>query len=193
MIRLAVLGSTRGTNLDALVSAINNQSLDARIELVISNKASAPILTRAKNFGLESIFVDPEGLSRESYDERLSELLTEHRIDLVVLIGYLRILSPPFVLDWENKVINIHPSLLPAYAGLMNLDVHQAVLDACEIETGCTVHFVTKEVDAGPIILQKNCPVFKSDTAELLKERVQQLEGLALVEAIELTFKTRSL
>lgn len=185
MIRLAILGSTRGTNLTALVEAINKKELNASIELVIANKAEALILEKADNFALKTGFVDPQNLSPEAYDRLLSRILSEHHIDLVVLIGYMRILSPQFVLDWKNKIINIHPSLLPAYSGLMNLKVHQAVLEAAETETGCTVHFVTEEVDAGPIILQKKCPVLKEDGAETLKTRVQQLEGAALVEAIK--------
>ncbi|CAM2731095.1 phosphoribosylglycinamide formyltransferase [Legionella steigerwaltii] len=184
MIRIAVLGSTRGTNLNAVVAAIKQQRLPASIELVLSNKADAPILEKAENFGIKSMFINPQGLSRSDFDNYLSEILTQHHIELIVLIGYMRILSAEFVLKWENKIINIHPSLLPAYAGLMNLDVHQAVLDAAEIETGCTVHFVTEQVDAGPIILQKKCPVLAGDTPELLKARVQELEGEALIEAI---------
>lgn len=185
MIRIAVLGSTRGTNLNALVEAINQGYLAASIELVLSNKADAPILDKAVHFGIQSQFVDSQGLSRDNFDKNLSTILNQHRIDLIVLIGYMRILSAGFVLNWENKIINIHPSLLPAHAGLMNLSVHQAVLNAAETETGCTVHFVTEQVDAGPIILQKKCPVLAGDTAELLKSRVQQLEGVALVEAIK--------
>ncbi|CDZ77880.1 Phosphoribosylglycinamide formyltransferase [Legionella massiliensis] len=185
MIRLAILGSTRGTNLTAIVEAINQKRLNASIELIISNKSNALILERAANFGLNALFVNPKGLSREDYDKHLSQILKESKIDLIVLIGYMRILSPLFVSDWEKKIINIHPSLLPAYSGLMNLDVHQAVLDAAETVTGCTVHVVNEEVDAGPIILQKSCPVLKDDTAESLKDRVQQLEGSALVEAIQ--------
>lgn len=185
MTHLAVLGSTRGTNLDALVAAISKQDLRAKIDLVISNKAEAPILAKAANFGLKALFISPKGMCRETYDQHLSDILQQHRIELVVLIGYMRILSAQFVANWENKIINIHPSLLPAYAGLMNLEVHQAVLEAAEKETGCTVHYVTEDVDAGPIILQKKCPVLTGDTPERLKERVQQLEGLALVEAIQ--------
>ncbi len=185
MIHIAVLGSTRGTNLNALVDAIKQQHLSASIELVLSNKADALILEKATRFGIKSMFVDPQGLSRSDFDNYLSEILHQHQIELIVLIGYMRILSAEFVCNWKNKIINIHPSLLPAYAGLMNLDVHQAVLDAAEIETGCTVHFVTEQVDAGPIILQKKCPVLADDTPELLKARVQELEGAALVEAIQ--------
>ncbi|KTD12003.1 phosphoribosylglycinamide formyltransferase [Legionella gratiana] len=185
MIRIAVLGSTRGTNLNPLVDAIKQKKLLASIELVLSNKEDALILQKAAHFGIKSMFVNSQGLSRTEFDHCLSEILKQHHIELVVLIGYMRILSAEFVLAWNNKIINIHPSLLPAYAGLMNLDVHQAVLDAAEIETGCTVHYVTEEVDAGPIILQKKCPVNANDTPELLKARVQELEGAALVEAIQ--------
>jgi phosphoribosylglycinamide formyltransferase 1 len=185
MIHLAVLGSTRGTNLNALVEAIDKEDLAASIELVISNKANAAILAKAAHFGIKSVFADPKDFNREEFDSYLSTILSQHRVDLVVLIGYMRILSPQFVLNWENKIINIHPSLLPAYAGLMDLEVHTAVLQAAETETGCTVHFVTEQVDAGPILIQKKCPIHANDTPKLLKIRVQELEGKALVEAIQ--------
>ncbi|KTD63169.1 phosphoribosylglycinamide formyltransferase [Legionella santicrucis] len=185
MTRIAVLGSTRGTNLNVLVEAVNQKNLAASIELVLSNKADALILEKATHFGIKSMFINSRDLSRIEFDNCLSDILKQHQIELIVLIGYMRILSAEFVLAWENRIINIHPSLLPAYAGLMNLEVHQAVLDADEIETGCTVHYVTEEVDAGPIILQKKCPVRLNDTPELLKARVQELEGIALVEAIQ--------
>jgi phosphoribosylglycinamide formyltransferase-1 len=193
MMRIAVLGSTRGTNLNALVSAINQNNLAVSIELVLSNKADALILEKAAHFGTKSLFVNPQGLSRTEFDHDLSKILSEHQIDLIVLIGYMRILSAEFVLKWQNKIINIHPSLLPAYAGLMDLGVHQAVLDAAEAETGCSVHFVTELVDAGPIILQQKCPVLAGDTPELLKARVQQLEGETLVEAIRIIATQRNL
>lgn len=184
MIRLAILGSTRGSNLDALVTAIDKGRLAATIALVLSNKIETGILARARNFGLKSVFVNPEGLSREDFDNYLSSLLHQHHIDLVILIGYMRILSAPFVLNWQNRIINVHPSLLPAHAGLMDLAVHRAVLESADNLTGCTVHFVSEHVDAGPIILQKTCSVLPGDTPEHLKARVQQLEGEALVEAV---------
>ncbi|ASQ46850.1 phosphoribosylglycinamide formyltransferase [Legionella clemsonensis] len=184
MLRLGILGSTRGTNLTSLIDAIHNEELDASIEVVISNKMDAPILERATNFGLKALFANPADLTRQSYDFYLSNLLKQHHVELVVLMGYMRILSPHFVLNWKNKIINVHPSLLPAFSGLMDLKVHQAVLDTAATVTGCSVHFVTEEVDAGPLILQKKCPVLSNDTAETLKLRVQQLEGQALVEAI---------
>lgn len=185
MIRLGILGSTRGTNLSALVAAINNDSLDASIDIVISNKMDAPILESATNFGIKSVFVSPDGFSRQSYDFCLSNLLKQHGIDLVVLIGYMRILTPHFVCNWNNRIINVHPSLLPDFSGLMDLDVHRAVLNTAATITGCSVHFVTEDVDSGPLLVQKKCSVLVDDTPESLKSRVQQLEGQALVEAIQ--------
>lgn len=186
MIRLGILGSTRGTNLLAIIDAINREQLPASVEVVISNKADAIILERADSHYLKTEFLNPQGLSRDDYDQQISELLLKCPVDLVVLIGYMRILSADFITRWHHKVINVHPSLLPAFAGKMDLEVHQAVLDAGVRETGCTIHYVTQEVDAGPVILQKKCPVLSDDNAESLKARVQALEGAALVEAIQL-------
>ena len=178
MLRLAVLGSTRGTLMQSLIAEQLN------IAMVVSNKADALILENAKRHGLAAQFLDPTDLTREEYDIKLSNLLKEHQIDLVVLIGYMRILSKAFVSEWQNKIINVHPSLLPAFAGKMDKQVHQAVLDAKVKESGCTVHYVTEEVDAGPILLQKKCEVYVADDVDQLKARVQALEGIALVEAI---------
>lgn len=182
--KLGILGSTRGTHLAALVEAIQQQRLSATIEMVISNKPHTGILERAQSYGLFTQFIDPQGLTREQYDQQVSALLQQHTVDLIVLLGYMRILSGDFVTTWENKIINVHPSLLPAFAGKMDLDVHRAVLAAGVKETGCTVHFVTQDVDAGPILLQKKCPVYPGDTPEELKKRVQQLEGEAIIEAL---------
>ena len=186
MIRLGILGSTRGTNLLALVEAIKDKKLNAAIEIVISNKSDALILDKAAQFGLPSHYLSSKGLSREEFDQRLTDLLKINQVELVVLIGYMRILSPTFIHNWRNKIINIHPSLLPAFAGLMDLDVHRAVLVAGEKQSGCTVHVVTEEVDSGPIILQRKCDVLEQDTPEELKARIQEMEGALLVEAIKL-------
>jgi len=184
MRRIAVLGSTRGTNLMTIVEAIQTKRLHASIEIVISNNEDALILPRAKGFGLKTRFVPSCGKSREAYDAEVSTILKQHQVNLIVLIGYMRILSCDFVRNWENKIINVHPSLLPDFAGLMDLSVHEAVIKAGKIETGCTVHYVTERVDAGPVVLQKRCKVVATDTPESLKQRVQQLEGEALVAAI---------
>jgi phosphoribosylglycinamide formyltransferase-1 len=193
ILRLAIVGSTRGTDMLALIDAVSQQRLSATIELVISNKENAIILERARTNGLKTQFVAPADLSRDAYDQELSKLLHEHQIDLVVLIGYMRILSATFVKEWQDKIINVHPSLLPLFAGGMNNDVHAQIIKAGLKETGCTVHRVTDAVDQGPILVQKSCVVLQDDTVETLKARVQELEGVALIEAIqaiaaELTF-----
>lgn len=188
MKRLAILGSTRGSHLDHIVNAIRQNELSAIINIVLSNKSDAPILERAKKFGLTTDTIDVTG-TREECDARITEKLKKYSIDFIVLMGYMRILSADFIHAWENKIINVHPSLLPAHAGKMDLDVHRAVLAAGEKETGCTVHYVTEHVDAGPIILQKKCSVLDTDTPEILKARVQQCESAALIEAIQLIWK----
>lgn len=184
MIHLGILGSTRGTNMLAILTAIAEQRLAAEIKVVVSNRKDALILSRAIENNLSAEFIDPVNLSRPEYDQKITATLQAHAVDLVVLTGYMRILSANFVSDWENQIINVHPSLLPAFAGKMDLDVHRAVLAEGLQETGCTVHYVTQDVDAGPILLQKKCPVLATDTPESLKERVQQLEGEALVDVI---------
>jgi len=185
-LRLAILGSTKGTNLLALIAAIATGKLSASIELVISDQARALILKKAEVHGLKNVFFDPQGKTRAAFDEQLTKALEKEKIDLVILIGFMRILSNAFVHRWKNKIINVHPSLLPHFAGGMDKNVHQAVLAAKVKKTGCTVHLVTEQVDKGPILIQKKCTVLEGDSVETLKERVQTLEGLALIEAISL-------
>lgn len=186
-LKLAILGSTRGTDMDAVASAIKNGQLNASIEIVISDKPDAYILERAKNHGLNILYVPKEpNESREEYDDKLIRQLSSNKIDLILLIGYMRILSDTFVQKYQNKIINVHPSLLPAFAGGMDLNVHKAVLQAGVKITGCTVHFVDETVDGGKILVQKACSIKKEDTEETLKNKVQKLEGEALVEAIKI-------
>lgn len=184
VLRLGILGSTRGTHLAAIIAAIAQRRLAAEIAVVISNKPDALILERAREQCIPAHYVPVEGLSREAYDQCLSRQLHASGVECVVLIGYMRILSASFVEEWAHRIINVHPSLLPRHAGKADLAVHQSVLDAGDTESGCTVHYVTAEVDAGPVIVQQRCPVLPKDTPELLKSRVQQLEGEALIEAL---------
>ena len=192
MCHLGIIGSTRGTGMLALIDAISKNKLHASIDLVISNKPDSLILERARAHHLQAQYVDPKScLSRDEYDAKISSLLRTHQIDLIVLIGYMRILTNSFVSEWRNKIINVHPSLLPDFAGSMDEDVHRAVLDSGMKETGCTVHYVTEEVDGGPILIQKKCVVTSGDTYESLKTRVQLLEGEALIDAINLLCATK--
>jgi phosphoribosylglycinamide formyltransferase-1 len=183
-LRVGVLGSTRGTAMQGIIDAIAAGVLDAEITVVISDRATAPILERAAKHGLQAVFIDPKGLSREFYDAQVTDALQQADVRVVLMIGYMRIVSPAFVAAWSGRLLNVHPSLLPAFGGLMNKSVHEAVLASGVTETGCTIHQVTNDVDAGPIVLQKRCAVLPDDTVETLKDRVQALEQAAFVEVL---------
>ncbi|KDO30004.1 hypothetical protein SPRG_05193 [Saprolegnia parasitica CBS 223.65] len=184
-IKLGVLGSTRGSSLQPILDAIAAGDLNASVEIIVSNKASAGILERAATHKIPGVAVGSKGKTRDAFDAEVTSLLENKKVDLVLCIGYMRILSASFCQRWANRVLNVHPSLLPDFAGGMDLAVHQAVLDAKKTSSGCTVHYVTPEVDAGPIAVQLKCPVLPNDTAETLKARVQPLEGDAFLYAIK--------
>ncbi len=185
-LKIAVLASTKATDLQRIIDEINAGNLNAKIEVLISDKKDAYALTRAEQNNIEAIFLDPKGLTREEYDKKIMEILEAKNVDLILLIGYMRILSKDFVRKYKNRIMNIHPSLLPAFGGGMDKEVHKAVLErGCKI-TGCTLHFVDESVDGGPIIIQKSCEVDKNDTVDTLKAKVQKLEQDALVEGIKL-------
>lgn len=185
MMRLGILGSTRGTNLAAIVSAIHQQQLAAEVAVVVSNQPSALILEKAKQYHLPFVCIESKGKLREAFDHEVTMVLQQHHVDLVILIGFMRILSADFIATWRGRILNVHPSLLPKHAGMMDLAVHRAVLAAGETITGCTVHGVTEVVDAGPVLVQATCGVFPGDTEWMIKQRVQALEGDALVKAIQ--------
>ena len=186
MIKLAVLGSTNGTDLRAIMAAISKGELEAEVSVVISNRKNAYILEHARNYDVPAIFISHKEKAREEFDAEMTTVLNRHGVDLVLLIGFMRILSSEFCRVWQNKLLNVHPSLLPKYAGGMDTDIHEEVLKNGDTETGCTIHFVTEEVDGGPILIQKKCPIFRNDNVDTLKVKVQALEGLAFVEAINI-------
>ena len=186
MIRLGVLGSTKGTDLKAILSAINNKKLAAEVSVVISNRENAYILTRAKNHNVPSFFLSHKNKSREDFDRGVTTILKQYNVKLVLLIGFMRILSAEFCQAWRDRVLNVHPSLLPKYAGGMDMNVHEEVLKNGDHETGCTIHFVTETLDGGPVLVQKRCNVETDDTIVTLKSKVQDLEGRAFIEAIQL-------
>ncbi len=188
-LNLGIIGSTRGTDMLAIIEAIESQTLqNTQITIVASNKKNSLILEKAKDAGLNNEFLTkktPTGLkSKEQYDSELSQLMKDNNVDLVVLIGYMKILTPVFVDAWQGRIINVHPSLLPQFAGGMDCDVHQAVIDSNTKVTGCTVHIVTNQIDGGRILCQKSCEVESNETPESLKTKVQKLEGEALVKVI---------
>ena len=186
MIRLGVLGSTRGTDLEAILSAIKNKRLSAEVSVVISNRENAYILARAKNHNVPSFFISHKNKSREDFDRDVTTILKQYNVELVLLIGFMRILSAEFCQAWRDRVLNVHPSLLPKYAGGMDMNVHEEVLKNGDHETGCTIHLVTETVDGGPILVQKRCVVETGETIATLKSKVQALEGGAFIEAIQL-------
>jgi len=186
MIKLGVLGSTKGTDLQAVLDAVNNGLLDAKVSVVVSNQESAYILERAKNHGVPTFFIPHKEKAREEFDREMTTVLQNYGVELVLLIGFMRILSVEFCQEWRDRILNVHPSLLPKYAGGMDTNVHAEVIKNGDAETGCTIHFVTEEVDAGPILSQKKCTVTPEDTVESLKTKVQALEGEAFIEAIKL-------
>lgn len=184
-LRLGVLGSTAGTSLQAIIDAIAIGHLHAQIAIVISNRASAGILQKAALHGLQGLHVSATGKRREDYDAEVIHALQLHGVDLVLMIGYMRIVTTLFADLFANRCLNVHPSLLPEFAGGMDREVHQAVLQAQRSKSGCTVHLVTADLDAGPIVLQKECAVEQGETVDSLKAKVQALEGPALIEAIQ--------
>jgi len=186
MIKLGVLGSTNGTDLRAIFDAIGSGELNAEVSVVLSNQKNAYILERAENHSVPAMFISHKEKSREEFDYEMTSILKNHNVDLLLLIGFMRILSAEFCREWQDRLLNVHPSLLPKYAGGMDTNVHEEVIKNGDTETGCTIHFVTDEVDGGPILIQKKCNVDAGDTVETLKTKVQELEGRAFVEAIQL-------
>ena len=188
-IRIGVLASGRGSNLQAIMDACKSGYIPGEVVCVISDKKDAFALERARREEIPAIFLDPSlYANREEYDLALAQILKEHRVDLVCLAGFMRILSPPFIEEFRNRIMNIHPALIPSFCGkgMYGLKVHQAVLDFGVKVTGCTVHFVTEEVDLGPIIVQIPVLVREDDTPETLSQRVLKREHRAYPLAIKL-------
>ena len=191
MFKIGVLVSGGGTNLQAIIDSINNGIIkDTKIETVVSNKEDAFALQRAKNNNIETKVLKIKDFeNKQLYENALIEHLKSKELDLIILAGFMVILSENFVNNFENKIINIHPSLIPAFSstGYYGIKVHESVLArGCKI-TGATVHFVTEEADCGPIIIQKEVFVNDNDTAETLQKRVmEEAEWIILPQAINL-------
>ncbi len=191
MLRIAVLVSGGGTNLQAIMDSIDKGIItNTEIVTVISNNAGAYALERAKNYGVEGLLLSPKDFaSREEFNEKLLETLVERKIDLVVLAGYLVVVPPCVIKEFENRIINIHPSLIPSFCGTgcYGLHVHEKALARGVKVSGATVHFVDEGTDTGPIILQKPVMVEQGDTPEVLQRRImEQAEWIILPKAIDL-------
>lgn len=180
--RLGILISGRGSNFEAISNSIAQRKLNAEIAIVISNRPNAPGLEIARQRGIPMRAIPSQGLEREAYDKLLIDELRTHEVELVCLAGFMRLLSASFVRAFSNRVLNIHPSLLPAFPGL---DAQRQALDHGVKITGCTVHFVDEFLDSGPILVQAAVPVLDDDTVETLSARILKQEHLIYSKAIQ--------
>lgn len=188
-LRLGVLASGRGSNFEAILNNIKNGKLDASIHVVISNKESAGVLEIARSHGIPAVHISKKQFpEQENFDRQVLSNLIKYQVNFVVLAGYLKMLSPFIVQNFKNRILNIHPALLPSFGGkgMYGHHVHQAVLDyGCKV-TGVTVHLVDEEYDTGTPILQRCLPVHDDDTADTLAERVLKIEHQIYTEALQL-------
>ncbi len=181
--KLAVLASGNGTNLEAIIGATRNPKFPAIVRVVLSDQKDAFALERARRHKIAAVFIDPKKFeSRQAYDQMLVTTLKEYKIDFVILAGFMRILSPNFIKLFSNKILNIHPALLPQFRGL---NAVERALKAGVRETGVTIHFVDEGVDTGPIVIQERIPIQKKDTLDLLLKRVHKLEHSLYPKAIQ--------
>jgi len=189
---VAVLASGRGSNFEALVRATKKDIHDAEVRVLVCNVPDALALRRAEADGIPHLVINHKEFgSRKAFEEEVVKELNRHDVRLVCLAGFMRILSPYFVRHYQNQIMNIHPSLLPAFAGLQGMQVHRAVIESGAKLAGCTVHFVTEDVDAGPIIVQRAIPVREDDTPDSLALRVLIEEHQAYAQAVRLYVENR--
>lgn len=181
--RLGILISGRGSNMLALIQAVQSGRLDAAIALVVSNVEGAAGLEKARTHGIETLVISHKGMAREEHERQVVEALKQRRVDLVCLAGYMRLLSPYFIRQFPQRILNIHPSLLPAFPGL---EAQRQALAYGVKYSGCTVHFVDETLDGGPIIAQAVVPVHDNDTVESLSARILEQEHKTYVEAVAL-------
>jgi phosphoribosylglycinamide formyltransferase-1 len=188
-LKLGVLVSGRGSNLQSIIDHIEAGKIPAKVEVVISDKKEAYALERAKKHGIEGIFIDPKAFAtKEDFEKAIGDELEKRNVELICLAGFMRILSPYFVNRFKNRIINIHPALLPSFPGLHGQK--QAVDHGVKI-AGCTVHFVDEGVDSGPIIIQAAVPVFEDDTEDTLAARILKCEHKIYPMAIKLIAEGR--
>ncbi|MGA2844030.1 MAG: phosphoribosylglycinamide formyltransferase [Candidatus Acidiferrales bacterium] len=187
--RIGVLLSGRGSNFEALAGSVAAGRIpNAEIAIALSNREDARGIEKARAFGIEARVISSRGLEREAYDKLLLAALQEKSVDLVCLAGYMRLLSPQFVAAFRNRILNIHPSLLPAFPGL---EAQRQALEHGAKFSGCTVHFVDENLDAGPIVLQACVPIEDNDTPETLAERILREEHRIYTEAVRIVLEER--
>src|SRR5450432_311681 len=187
--RIGVLLSGRGSNLVALAESVSAGRIpDAEIAIVVSNREGAPGIDKAKELGIATRVIPSKGLQREAYDRQVVAVLHEHKVDLICLAGYMRLLSPYFVQSFPQRILNIHPSLLPSFPGL---ESQRQALEYGVKFAGCTVHFVDENLDAGPIILQSVVPVLDNDTEDTLSEKILREEHRIYSAAVKIALEGR--
>lgn len=186
MRNLGILLSGRGSNFEAIADNVASGKLDANISVVVSNKADTPGIEAARRRGLKSLVIPSKGMPREEHDRAIVAALQEHQVDLVCLAGYMRLLSPWFVNQFPNRILNIHPSLLPAFPGL---EAQSQAFEYGVKVSGCTVHFVDADLDHGAIILQKSVPVLDTDDDHSLALRILEQEHIAYTDAIRIVLE----
>jgi len=186
---IAVFASGNGTNLQAIIDAVSSGGIKAEIALVVSNNKNAYALERAKKAGIETFVLSHEGFaSREAYDREIIKELEKKKIGLVALAGFMRLLSPYFVKKYKNRILNIHPSLLPLFKGTHGI---KGALESGAKKTGVTVHFVDEELDHGPVILQEAVSIDKNDTLDTLEEKIHKVEHKLYPKAIRLVMEEK--
>ncbi|NMB41698.1 MAG: phosphoribosylglycinamide formyltransferase [Firmicutes bacterium] len=181
---LAVLASGYGSNLQAIIDAVDKGEIEGHIKVVISDVKDAYALQRARRHGIEAVFIDIKDYSgREAYNEAIAAVLEKRKVELIVLAGYMRLVSPLIINKFRGRIMNIHPSLLPSFPGLEGI---KQALDYGVKVSGCTVHLVDEGLDTGPIILQESVPVYDDDTVESLQNRIHKVEHRLYPRAIQL-------
>src|SRR5688572_12442733 len=187
---IGILISGRGSNMVALIDAVRSGEIpNSEVSVVISDKLDAAGLAKAQERGVETLVIERAGRKRAEHDSEIAAELKKRGVELVCLAGYMRLLSPEFIHAFPDRIVNIHPSLLPAFPGL---DAQRQAIAAGVTESGCTVHFVDEDLDAGPVILQRTVPVLEGDTVETLSARILEQEHPAYVEAVRKIVSERS-
>lgn len=184
MKKIAVLASGHGSNFEAIMEAVNRGDIAGEVVLLVSDRENAPVLEKGRKYNVETLFLDPKSYgNRLDFDQAMEEKLKAARVDLIVLAGYMRLLSSRIISAFPMQIMNIHPSLLPAFPGLNG--VEQALAYGVKV-TGCTVHFVDEGLDSGPVILQESVPVIQRDTAQTLQQRIHAAEHRIYPTAVDL-------
>ncbi len=184
---IAILASGGGTDAPSIIEMCKQENI--HVACIFSNKPKNGALEKAKFYNIEGVYLDAKGKTREQYDKETVKILQDRNVDLVCLVGYMRILSPYFVRQFPNKILNVHPSLIPKYIGMMGDDIHKKVIENGDKETGMTIHIVDEDVDTGEIICQKSVKVGKAETVESLRKKVQDLEKKWYPEVVKDFFR----